>query len=96
MNPLYIFGFAVAHIAFALALLGFIFPRSLDVFVVPARRNDYKVAYGGPRVLNPIFVSRAEGTDLVEQGEVNHNGSEQESEKYAEKGPIADETPGRY
>jgi solute carrier family 6 GABA transporter-like protein 1 len=101
MNPLYIFGFAISHIAFALALLAFIVPRSLDVFVVPARRNDYKVAYGGPRVLNPIFVARAEGTDLVEQGEANGNnmkthGSEQDSEKHTEKGPITEDAPPRY
>lgn len=41
-DPMYIVGFAVAHLSLVLITLGFIVPRYFDVFIPPQRREDGK------------------------------------------------------
>ena len=41
-DPLHIMGFIVGHFLLVWCVAGFFFPRWLDVFIIPERRNDWK------------------------------------------------------
>lgn len=49
-DPLYIVGFIVAHCLLLWIVIGFIFPRWYDIFIVHERRDDWKQPYA-PNIL---------------------------------------------
>ncbi|KAK2936613.1 Sodium:neurotransmitter symporter [Fusarium oxysporum f. sp. vasinfectum] len=49
-DPLYILGFIVAHLLLVWCVIGFVFPRWFNIFIVPERRDDWKQPYA-PNVL---------------------------------------------
>lgn len=40
-DPMHILGFIIGHFLLVWAVLGFIFPQWLDVFIIPERRDDW-------------------------------------------------------
>jgi solute carrier family 6 GABA transporter-like protein 1 len=48
MDPLHVFGFAVAHVCMVFVVAGFIVPRAFDVFI-PVSRRPEKNSYVGPQ-----------------------------------------------
>ncbi|RAR04190.1 creatine transporter [Stemphylium lycopersici] len=58
-DPLAIFGFAVAHLIIAVVLVGFIIPRSMNIFVPPERRDE------GNRQYAPRTVLGKDDTNIV-------------------------------
>ena len=63
-DPLHIFAFSVAHVVMILVTLGLIVPRSLDIFVPPARRIPDDLTYA-PNVTIGVIQSsdsREDGT----------------------------------
>lgn len=48
MDPLHIFGFAVAHVCMLFVVAGFIIPRAFDVFIPVSRRPEHN-SYVGPQ-----------------------------------------------
>lgn len=50
-DPLAIFGFSVAHLIIAVVLVGFIIPRTLNIFVPPERRDEGNRQYAPRTVL---------------------------------------------
>ncbi|KLO92094.1 Uncharacterized protein LW93_7723 [Fusarium fujikuroi] len=60
-DPLYILGFIVAHLLLVWCVIGFVFPRWFNVFIVSERRDDWKQPYA-PNVLR----GTTEGEDATE------------------------------
>ena len=69
MDPLHICGFAFAHVAFFIVVMGLVLPRSLDVFVKYERRDDSKISCA-PQELMPLFVARIQGFGNGDEEEV--------------------------
>ena len=76
MDPLHIFAFTVAHIVMIIIALGFIVPRSLDIFIPPERRHNNQSMYA-PQVVIPSDARQHEG---VEEG-VNEDGLHEEDSR---------------
>ncbi|PCD37162.1 hypothetical protein AU210_005666 [Fusarium oxysporum f. sp. radicis-cucumerinum] len=49
-DPLYILGFIVAHLLLVWCVIGFVFPRWFNIFIIPERHDDWKQPYA-PNVL---------------------------------------------
>ncbi|KAH7222587.1 uncharacterized protein BKA55DRAFT_681043 [Fusarium redolens] len=49
-DPLYILGFIIAHLLLVWRVIGFVFPRWFNVFIIPERRDNWKQPYA-PNVL---------------------------------------------
>ena len=58
-DPLQIFAFMVAHLIVLVVLVGFIIPKSLNVFVPPERRDE------GNRQYAPMTVLGKDDTNVV-------------------------------
>ncbi|KAL5625741.1 hypothetical protein FOBRF1_000084 [Fusarium oxysporum] len=71
-DPLYILGFIVAHLLLVWCVIGFVFPRWFNMFIIPERRDDWKQPYA-PNVLR----GTTEGKDATkaETETVHHIGS---------------------
>lgn len=78
MDPLHICAFTFAHITVLLVFIGLIIPRALDVFVLPEKRDEWKIVTA-PQVLMPTLVARAEGIENIEDPD------EQDNDKQAEE-----------
>lgn len=75
MDPLHVFGFAVAHICMLFVVLGFIVPRAFDIFI-PVSRRPAKNSYVGPQqsVITNGLVQEA----ITEEGVMRRTTGEQD------------------
>ena len=77
-DPPYIFGFILAHIVIIAVLSSLIFPRYLDVFIPPERRNDGNKAIA-PNV--PENAVDAQILDKTEKGDSSDRSNSQEEKE---------------
>lgn len=52
-DPIYIYGFALAHCALVITALGLVIPRWLDSLIPPQRRNEGHIPYAPLVTLDP-------------------------------------------
>lgn len=64
-DPIYVFGFVIAHFTMVLVVLGFLVPRWFNPFIVPERRDEWKQPYA-PNQLRGI--TDAMNSDAMEAG----------------------------
>lgn len=67
MDPLHIFAFTVAHVVMIVIVIGFIIPRSLDIFVPADKRQDGSMAYA-PQVTILGVSAGEEAAEAAEGG----------------------------